>query len=37
MMKNGPLRRGGAHRAAVNTATLCSSGPVVFCNTPTTV
>ena len=37
IVKNGPLRLGGGQRAAVNSATLCSSGPTVLCSTPTTV
>ena len=37
IVKNGPFRLGTGHRAAVNIATFCSSGPVTFCNTPTIV
>ena len=37
MVKNGPLRLGGGQRAAVKSATSRSSGPTVFCSTPTTV
>ena len=37
MVKNGPLRVGVGQAAAVNNATLRSSGPTVFWSTPTTV